>query len=64
MTKPALSPPTARRWRSRANYDGNPDLYTIPIEGGEPTRVTHHPGMDRALFNWAADGRLDLHQLG
>ena len=40
-----------------ANYDGNDDLYTIPTEGGDPTRVTHHPGPDR-LCSWAADGRL------
>ena len=40
-----------------ANYDGNDDLYTIPAEGGEPTRVTHHPGPDM-LCSWAADGRL------
>lgn len=39
------------------NYDGNPDLYTIPAEGGMPTRATHHP--DRELLcGWTPDGKL------
>lgn len=28
------------------NYDGNTDVYVIPVRGGEPTRVTYHPGAD------------------
>ncbi len=39
------------------NYDGNPDLYTIPAGGGLPTRVTHHPAAER-LCNWTPDGNL------
>jgi tricorn protease len=39
------------------NYDGGDDLYTVPTEGGEPQRVTHHPGPDE-LTNWTSDGRL------
>jgi tricorn protease len=39
------------------NYDGNDDLYTVPTKGGEPTRVTYHPGPDE-LTNWTMDGRL------
>ncbi len=27
----------------RANYDGNTDLYVLPVTGGVPFRVTHHP---------------------
>ena len=28
------------------NYDGNTDVYVIPIEGGAPKRVTTHPSAD------------------
>ena len=38
-------------------YDGNPDIYTIPTLGGEPTRVTYHPGGDRML-DWTPDGDI------
>src|SRR5690242_4717818 len=27
-------------------YDGNSDVYTIPVEGGIPRRLTWHPGAD------------------
>ena len=39
------------------NYDGNQDLYTLPVEGGEPVRVTHHPAVEK-LCNWTPDGKL------
>jgi tricorn protease len=39
------------------NYDGNTDLYTLPIAGGVPFRVTHHPA-NETLSDWAPDGRL------
>ena len=39
------------------NYDGNPDLYTISIDGGVPTRVTHNPAAEM-LCNWTPDGKL------
>lgn len=29
-----------------ASYEGNTDIYTIPVEGGTPTRITHHPAPD------------------
>ncbi len=28
------------------NYDGNTDVYTIPLEGGAPKRLTYHPSAD------------------
>lgn len=39
------------------NYDGNRDLYTIPVGGGIPVRVTHHPANEQ-LEDWTPDGRL------
>lgn len=29
-----------------AQYDGNTDVYAVPIEGGAPRRLTYHPGRD------------------
>lgn len=31
-----------------AEYDGNRDVYILPVEGGIPTRLTWHPGSDYA----------------
>src|SRR5438876_12035725 len=39
------------------NYDGNPDIYTIPVDGGAPTRITYHPGAE-FLCDWTPDGNL------
>lgn len=33
------------------NYDGNTDVYVIPIQGGAPKRVTYHPAAD-VLRGW------------
>ncbi len=33
------------------NYDGNTDVYTIPVYGGEPKRITFHPSAD-ILRGW------------
>jgi len=38
------------------NYDGNRDLYTIPVAGGVPFRVTYHPGA-KTLCDWTPDGQ-------
>ncbi|MCP4571566.1 MAG: hypothetical protein GY838_04380 [bacterium] len=37
------------------NYDGNDDVYTVPAAGGEPTRLTWHPGHDRVI-DWQPGG--------
>ncbi|MEZ4998993.1 MAG: hypothetical protein R2758_16555, partial [Bacteroidales bacterium] len=29
-----------------AQYDGNTDVFVIPVEGGVPVRLTWHPGAD------------------
>jgi tricorn protease len=39
------------------NYDGQRDIYTMPIGGGAPHRVTYHPG-PKNLTGWTSDGRL------
>ncbi|MCA9244502.1 MAG: PDZ domain-containing protein, partial [Phycisphaerales bacterium] len=39
------------------NYDGNRDLYTVPVAGGTPFRVTHHP-TGETLCDWAGDDAL------
>ena len=40
-------------------YDGNVDAFVIPAEGGEPRRLTWHPGQD-APIGWTPDGKRVL----
>src|SRR5215218_4179892 len=37
-----------------ATYDGNTDVYTMPVTGGVPTRLTWHAGADRVI-DWHPD---------
>ncbi len=37
-------------------YDGNPDVYLLPVSGGEPVRLTWHPGYDQ-VEGWMPDGK-------
>jgi tricorn protease len=39
-----------------AQYDGNTDVYTIPVGGGQPTRLTWHPAPD-TVRGFTPDGR-------
>lgn len=39
------------------NYDGNRDIYTMPVAGGVPQRVTHHPGAE-TLAAWGTGDTL------
>src|SRR5262245_18686682 len=39
-----------------AEYDGNIDAYTVPVEGGEPTRLTWHPVPHR-VAEWYPVGK-------
>jgi len=39
-----------------ATYDGNTDVYTVPVTGGQPKRLTWHPGSDR-VQGWAPNGK-------
>jgi len=40
-----------------AQYDGNTDVYVIPAEGGEPARLTWHPGGD-FVQGWTPEGEV------
>ncbi len=40
-----------------ANYEGGRDIYTLPVDGGVPYRVTHHPSGE-ILNAWLPDGKL------
>ena len=42
-----------------AQYDGNTDVFTIPVEGGIPTRLTWHPGTD-LVRGFTPDGKSVL----
>jgi tricorn protease len=42
-----------------AEYDGNVDVYSLPITGGEPTRLTWHPAIDQ-VAGWYPDGKSIL----
>jgi len=39
------------------NYDGNNDVYVIPVEGGEPKRITYHPSGD-LIKGWLSNDEL------
>jgi tricorn protease len=51
---PAFSP-DGKTIAFSAQYEGNADVYTIPVEGGSPTRLTWHPGAD-IVRGWTPDG--------
>ncbi|MCU0704530.1 MAG: hypothetical protein MUF18_11185 [Fimbriiglobus sp.] len=40
-----------------AMYDGNTDVYTIPSDGGTPTRITFHPAAD-TVRGFTPEGKI------
>ncbi len=52
---PRFSPDGAQLAFS-GHYDGNMDIYVVPVTGGVPTRVTHHGASDRVV-SWYPDGK-------
>jgi len=54
--RPKISPDG--KWVAfTGQYDGNPDVYVIPIGGGEPKRLTYEPQPD-VVMGWTPDGRV------
>ncbi|MGH9751101.1 MAG: S41 family peptidase [Candidatus Polarisedimenticolia bacterium] len=53
---PRISP-DGRLVAFTAQYEGNDDVYVMPIAGGEPQRLTWHPMPDQVI-GWTADGRI------
>ena len=51
--------PDGRLIAFSAQYDGNTDVFIIPVEGGIPTRLTWHPGADFAR-GFTPDGKKVL----
>ena len=49
--------PDGRTIAFDGNYDGNYDIYTVPLEGGIPQRVTYHSSSER-LCDWTFDDQL------
>ena len=57
-SNPSFSPDG--KWLAfSGQYDGNEDVYVIPAEGGEPRRLTWHPGNDDVV-GWTPDGKKVL----
>jgi tricorn protease len=42
-----------------AQYDGNVDVFTVPVTGGAPVRLTWHPGAD-SVQDFTPDGKAIL----
>ncbi len=48
------------RWLAfTSNRSGNRDVYVVAVVGGDPRRLTWHPGGDDAR-GWSPDGKLVL----
>ncbi|MCC6409432.1 MAG: PD40 domain-containing protein [Planctomycetes bacterium] len=48
--------PDGKRVAFTASYAGGTDVYVLPIDGGVPQRVTHHPD-NEVLCDWDPTGR-------
>jgi tricorn protease len=53
-TEPAFSP-DGKTLAFTGEYDGNVDVFTLPVSGGVPKRITYHPDADRVV-GWNSDG--------
>jgi len=57
-SNPVFSP-DGRTLAFSAQYDGNLDVFTVPVSGGAPTRLTFHPGAD-VVQSFTPDGKAVL----
>ena len=55
--------PDGRQIAFSAQYEGNTDVYVVPVEGGVPTRLTWHPGAD-IVQSFTTDGSAVLFTSG
>lgn len=55
-THPHISP-DGERVAFTGQYDGDTDAFVVPIEGGHPRRITHHPSAD-LVRGWTPEGRV------
>jgi tricorn protease len=59
-TAPVLSP-DGTMLAFLADYDGNPEVYVMPVVGGSPRRLTYHPSLEWPLA-FTADGGAVLYR--
>jgi tricorn protease len=61
-SRPRFSPDG--RWVAfSGQYDGNTDVFIVPVAGGIPQRLTWHPGAD-VVQDWSRDGSAVLFTSG
>jgi tricorn protease len=55
----AVFSPDGKTIAFTGEYDGNIDVFTMPVAGGVPKRLTWHPAADR-VAGWSPDGKKIL----
>ncbi|HTP87125.1 MAG TPA: hypothetical protein VMJ34_09255, partial [Bryobacteraceae bacterium] len=55
----AVFSPDGKTIAFTGEYDGNIDVFTMPVAGGVPKRLTWHPAADR-VAGWSPDGKRIL----